>query len=115
MAGTGQGGNVIDPFEGYERKINDLKDRIRVMGKGSDAIDRILEDTYDENRRLRDACRQTNKGISRLRRRCDSQAKKIAALKAALVEAFGAHAARGGEIKQSWIEAVEGRRPEKVT
>ena len=69
----------------------------------------------DEARRLRDACRQTNKGISRLRRRCDSQTKKIAALKAALVEAFGAHAARGGEIKQSWIEAVEGRRPEKAT
>jgi len=106
---------VIDPFEGYERKINDLKDHIRVMGKGADAIDCVLEDTYDENRRLRDACRQTNKGISRLRRRCDAQTKKIAALKAALVEAWGAYSAIGGEIKQSWIEAVEGRRPEKAT
>ena len=101
---------MIDPFEGYERKINDLKDHIRVMDKGSDAIDRILEDTYNENRRLRDACRQTNKGISRLRRRCYSQTKKIAELKACLQGSIDQ-----GLAPQSWIEAVEGRRPEKVT
>jgi hypothetical protein len=106
---------VTDPFESYEKKIVELKDDIRDMHKGKEILDRVLGDTLDENRRLRDACRQTNKGITRLRRRCDSQTKKIAALKAALVEAFGAHSARGGEIKQSWIEAVEGRRPEKVT
>ena len=106
---------MIDPFEKYERKINDLKDEVRLLQKGRSWAELIFESTNDENRRLRDACRQTNKGISRLRRRCDSQTKKIAALKAALVEAWGAHAARGGEIKQSWIEAVEGRRPEKVT
>jgi septal ring factor EnvC (AmiA/AmiB activator) len=106
---------MIDPFEKYEKKINDLKDRIRDIDKGTEILDRVLGETFNENRRLRDACRQTNKGITRLRRRCDSQTKKIAALKAALVEAWGAHAARGGEIKQSWIEAVEGRRPEKVT
>ena len=106
---------MIDPFEKYEKKIVELKDDIRNMDKGTRILDRVLGETLDENRRLRDACRQTNKGISRLRRRCDSQAKKIAELKAALVEAWGAHAARGGEIKQSWIEAVEGRRPEKAT
>ena len=107
---------MIDPFEGYEKKVAELKDHIRFMNAAGEVLDRALADTHDENRRLRDACRQTNKGISRLRRRCDAQTKKIAALKAALVEAFGAHAARGGEIKQSWIEAVEGRRPvEKAT
>ena len=106
---------MTDPFEKYEKKIVELKDDIRDMHKGQELLDRVFGETIDENRRLRDACRQTNKGISRLRRRCDSQAKKIAELKAALVEAWGAHAARGGEIKQSWIEAVEGRRPEKAT
>lgn len=106
---------MIDPFEKYEKKIADLKDHIREMDKGNEILDRVLGETTNENRRLRDACRQTNKGISRLRRRCDSQAKKIAALKAALVEAWSAHSAIGGEIKQSWIEAVEGRRPEKAT
>ena len=106
---------MTDPFEKYEKKIVELKDQIRNMDKGTEILDRVLGETLDENRRLRDACRQTNKGISRLRRRCDSQTKKIAELKAALVEAWGAHAARGGEIKQSWIEAVEGRRPEKAT
>ena len=106
---------MIDPFEGYERKINDLKDVLRENAKSAEKYKDFLLEERNENRRLRDACRQTNKGISRLRRRCDAQTKKIAALKAALVEAWGAHAARGGEIKQSWIEAVEGRRPEKVT
>lgn len=106
---------MTDPFEKYEKKIVELKDQIRNMDKGTEILDRVLGETLDENRRLRDACRQTNKGISRLRRRCDSQAKKIAELKAALVEAWGAHVARGGEIKQSWIEAVEGRRPVKAT
>ena len=106
---------MTDPFEKYEKKIVELKDDIRDMHKGQELLDRVFGETLDENRRLRDACRQTNKGISRLRRRCDSQAKKIAELKAALVEAWGAHAARGGEIKQSWVEAVEGRRPEKAT
>ena len=101
---------MIDPFEKYEKKINDLKDHVRVMDKGAEAIDRILEETYDENRRLRDACRQTNKGISRLRRRCDAQTKKIAELKACLQESIDQ-----GLAPPSWIEAVEGRRPEKVT
>jgi predicted RNase H-like nuclease (RuvC/YqgF family) len=106
---------VTDPFESYEKKINDLKDDIRDMRRGGEVLELLTMSMSSENRRLRDACRQTNKGITRLRRRCDSQTKKIAALKAALVEAFGAHSARGGEIKQSWIEAVEGRRPEKAT
>lgn len=103
---------MIDPFEKYEKKINDLRDHVRVMDKGAEAIDRILEKTYDENRRLRDACRQTNKGISRLRRRCDSQTKKIAELKAIVREAMSRV---DYSPPQHWIEAVEGRRPEKVT
>lgn len=106
---------MIDPFEKYEKKINDLKDDVRDCHKAIGLSELAMASTLSENRRLRDACRQTNKGISRLRRRCDSQAKKIAALKAALVEAWSAHSAIGGEIKQSWIEAVEGRRPEKAT
>jgi len=106
---------MIDPFEGYERVIAGHKEYIRDLHVEKQRINESLILGRDENRRLRDACRQTNKGITRLRRRCDEQAKKITALKAALVEAWRAHAARGGEIKQSWIEAVEGRRPEKVT
>jgi hypothetical protein len=106
---------VTDPFESYEKKVSDLKEVVLDYRRSFDLQGTVLDNTLDENRRLRDACRQTNKGITRLRRRCDSQTKKIAALKAALVEAFGAHSARGGEIKQSWIEAVEGRRPEKAT
>ena len=106
---------MTDPFEKYEKKIVELKDQIRNMDKGTEILDRVLGETLNENRRLRDACRQTNKGITRLRRRCDAQTKKIAELKAALVEAWGAHAALGGEIKPSWVWAVEGRRPEKAT
>ena len=106
---------MTDPCESYEKKVSDLKEVVLDYRRAFDLQRTVLDDTLDENRRLRDACRQTNKGIARLRRRCDSQTKKIAALKAALVEAFGAHSARGGEIKQSWIEAVEGRRPEKTT
>ena len=79
---------MIDPFEKYEKKIVELKDDIRNMDKGTRILDRVLGETLDENRRLRDACRQTNKGISRLRRRCDSQAKKIAELKACLQESI---------------------------
>ena len=106
---------MTDPFESYEKKIVELKEILRENAKSAKASVEFLLEERNENRRLRDACRQTNKGISRLRRRCDSQTKKIAELKAALVESFAAHSARGGEIKQSWIEAVEGRRPEKTT
>ena len=102
---------MIDPFEKYEKKIVELKDQIRNMDKGTEILDRVLGETLDENRRLRDACRQTNKGISRLRRRCDSQAKKIAELKAIVREAFVLYVVP----PQHWIEAVEGRRPEKAT
>ena len=101
---------MIDPFEKYEKKIVELKDQIRNMDKGTEILDHVLGETLDENRRLRDACRQTNKGISRLRRRCDSQTKKIAELKACLQESIDQ-----GLAPQSWIEAVEGRRPEKAT
>lgn len=101
---------MTDPFESYEKKIVELKDQIRNMDKGTEILDRVLGETLDENRRLRDACRQTNKGISRLRRRCDSQAKKIAELKACLQESI-----EQGLAPQHWIEAVEGRRPVKAT
>lgn len=101
---------MIDPFEKYEKRIVELKDQIRDMDKGTEILDRVLGETINENRRLRDACRQTNKGISRLRRRCDSQAKKIAELKACLQESI-----EQGLAPQHWIEAVEGRRPEKAT
>lgn len=106
---------MTDPFESYERTIAGQKEYIRDLNFEKQRINESLILGRDENRRLRDACRQTNKGITRLRRRCDSQTKKIAELKAALVESVAAHSARGGEIKQSWIEAVEGRRPEKTT
>ncbi len=106
---------MTDPFESYERTIAGQKQYIRDLTVEKQRTFESFLVGCAENRRLRDACRQTNKGISRLRRRCDSQTKKIAALKAALVESFAAHSARGGEIKQSWIEAVEGRRPEKAT
>lgn len=101
---------MIDPFEKYEKRIVELKDHIRDMDKGTEILDRVLGETINENRRLRDACRQTNKGIARLRRRCGSQAKKIAELKACLRESIDQ-----GLAPQSWIEAVEGRRPEKAT
>jgi len=106
---------MTDPFESYERTIAGQKQYIRDLTIEKQRTFESFLVGCAENRRLRDACRQTNKGIARLRRRCDAQTKKIAALKAALVDAWGAHAALGGEIKQSWIEAVEGRRPEKVT
>lgn len=59
------------------------------IDNGTEIFDRVLEETLDENRRLRDACQQMNEGISRLRRRCDSQARKNTELKAALVESWG--------------------------
>ena len=103
---------MTDPFESYERKINDLKDEVRLLQKGRSWAELVFESTNDENRRLRDACRQTNKGISRLRRRCDSQAKKIDELKAIVREAMSL---AYHTPPQHWIEAVEGRRPEKAT
>lgn len=101
---------MIDPFESYEKKINDLKDDVRDCHKAIGLSELAIASTLAENRRLRDACRQTNKGISRLRRRCDSQTKKIAELKACLQESI-----EQGLAPQHWIEAVEGRRPEKAT
>ena len=103
---------MIDPFEKYEKRIVELKDDIRDMHKGQELLDRVLGEAINENRRLRDACRQTNKGISRLRRRCDSQTKKIAALKAIVREAMSRV---DYAPPQHCIEAVEGRRPEKAT
>ena len=102
---------MIDPFEKYEKKIVELKEILRENAKSARASVEFLVAERNENRRLRDACRQTNKGISRLRRRCDAQAKKIAELKAIVREAAAFHA----YPPQHWIEAVEGRRPEKAT
>jgi hypothetical protein len=121
---------MIDPFENYESDIAELKIReraasARIVVLKADNLDLLKEVSdvralrecdLDENRRLREACRQTNKGVHRLRVRCDRQARKIKDLKDALIEAMAVHSARGGEIKQSWIEAFEGRRPtEKAT
>jgi hypothetical protein len=102
---------VTDPFESYERTIAGQKEYIRDLHVEKQRINESLILGRDVARRLRDACRQTNKGISRLRRRCDSQTKKIAELKAIIREAAAFHA----YPPQHWIEAVEGRRPEKAT
>lgn len=103
---------MTDPFESYEKKVSDLKEVVLDYRRSFDLQRTVLDDTLDENRRLRDACRQTNKGITRLRRRCDSQAKKIAELKAIVREAMSRV---DYAPPQHWIEAVEGRRPEKAT
>ena len=62
-----------------------------------------------QNLHLREACRNNTKGIERLRRRCDSQRRKIDELKACLQEAIAEGA------PQRWLEAINGRRPEKAT
>ena len=103
---------MTDPFESYEKKINDLKDTLRENAKSAKASVEFLLEERNENRRLRDACRQTNKGITRLRRRCDSQTKKIAELKAIVREAMSRV---DYEYPQHWVDAVNGRRPEKAT
>ena len=115
----------MDPFEVYERKIDGLekqikslesrhesqRETIREYQKHATEKANLLLDERDANRRLRDACRQTNKGIHRLSKRCAAQAKKIAELKACLQESMDQ-----GLAPQHWIEAVEGRRPaEKAT
>jgi len=107
---------VTDPFESYERTIAGQKQYIRDLTIEKQRTFESFLAGCAENRRLRDACRQTNKGIHRLSKRCASQSKKIAKLKAVLIEAMAVHSARGGEVERSWIEAVEGRRPvEKAT
>ena len=103
---------MTDPFESYEKKINDLKNDVRDCHKALGLSELAIAATLAENRRLRDACRQTNKCITRLRRRCDSQTKKIAELKAIVREAMSRV---DYSPPQHWIEAVEGRRPEKAT
>ena len=102
---------MTDPFESYERTIAGQKQYIRDLTSEKQRTFESFLLGCAENRRLRDACRQTNKGISRLRRRCDSQAKKIAELKAIVREAFVLYVVP----PQHWIEAVEGRRPVKAT
>jgi septal ring factor EnvC (AmiA/AmiB activator) len=101
---------VTDPFESYERTIAGQKEYIRDMHVEKQKLTESLILGREEARRLRDACRQTNKGITRLRRRCDAQTKKIAELKAIVREAISL-----GVAPQHWPEAVEGRRPEKAT
>jgi hypothetical protein len=103
---------VTDPFESYERTIAGQKQYIRDLTIEKQRTFESFLVGCAENRRLRDACRQTNKGITRLRRRCDSQTKKIAELKAIVREAMSRV---DYAPPQHWIEAVEGRRPEKAT
>jgi hypothetical protein len=83
-----------------------LRNLLRENAKSATASVDFLRNEQEENRRLRDACRQTNKGIGRLRRRCDAQTKKIAELKAIVRAAISE-----GDAPQHWIEAVDGRRP----
>ena len=103
---------MTDPFESYERTIAGQKQYIRDLTIEKQRTFESFLVGCAENRRLRDACRQTNKGITRLRRRCDSQTKKIAELKAIVREAMSRV---DYAPPQHWIEAVEGRRPEKAT
>jgi uncharacterized coiled-coil protein SlyX len=117
----------MDGFEVYERKIDGLekqikslesrhesqRETIREYQKHATEKANLLLDERDDNRRLRDACRQTNKGIHRLSKRCASQAKKIAELKAIVREAMSRV---DYEYPQHWVDAVNGRRPaEKAT
>jgi DNA gyrase/topoisomerase IV subunit A len=83
-----------------------LRNLLRENAKSATASVDFLRNEQEENRRLRDACRQTNKGIGRLRRRCDAQAKKIEELKEIVREAIAL-----GIAPARWVEAVDGRRP----
>lgn len=121
---------MTDPFEKYEQEITDLKRQvkivearcgtqratIRTLQKDAESQYHALSDQRAENLRLREACRQTNKGVHRLSRRCDSQRKRLMTMKAILGEAMAALRSRGVEPPEQWIEAIEGRRPvEKAT
>lgn len=76
----------------------------------------VMEGNNDENRRLRDACRSTNRGITRLSKRCQSQAKKIGLLTTHLQCAIESLKARDVSIPEKAIELAYGRRPtEKAT
>lgn len=104
---------MTDPFASYEKSIAAQAQSLRECRKECESVERDLYVERNENRRLRDACRQTNKGIQRLRARCDRQAKKIAELKSIVREAMSRV---DYEYPQHWVEAVEGRRPaEKAT
>lgn len=99
---------MIDPFEKYEADIKRLTADTFSM---SNVIQRLMAEKFT----LHNACRQTNKGIARLRRRCDSQRRKIGELKSILGAIVHLVGEDGGNVPQRWLEAINGRRPEKAT
>lgn len=106
---------MTDPFEKYEKKIVDLQAIARENAKSIKASTEFLMEERNENRRLRDACRQTNKGITRLRRRCDSQARTIEMLQQALFSACVFMQRAGVDPDPEFTEFMKSRRPEKAT
>lgn len=67
----------------------------------------------EENRRLRDACRSTNRGIARLSKRVQSQAKKIEGWKALMEDALAVlhNYCAAPELREKIDIALHGRRP----
>ncbi len=120
----------MDPFEVYERKIDGLekqikslesrhesqRETIREYQKHATEKANLLLDERDDNRRLRDACRQTNKGIHRLSKRCASQARMIEMLQQALFSACVFMVRNGIDPDPEFTEYMKGRHPaEKAT
>ena len=83
---------MIDPFERYEKKIAEQHARITQLEA--------------QPCRLREACRNSQKGLDRLRRKCDSHRRKIVTLGAALAAATSAVRSLGGQPPTEWTEHV---------
>lgn len=102
-----------------KKRIDVLRDVIAESRRWETAATARAERCCDEIRKLRDACRSTNRGITRLGKRVQSQAKKIAELKGLLRIARASLSEHGDPCPALCAEidiALHGRRPaEKAT
>lgn len=101
-----------------KKRIDVLRDVIAESRRWETAATARAERCCDEIRKLRDACRSTNRGITRLGKRVQSQAKKIAELKMLLGDALTVlnHYSAAPTLRENIDIALHGRRPaEKAT
>lgn len=99
-------------------RIAELKDILAEVRRWETAAVDRADRCGHELRKLRDACRSTNRGIARLSKRCQSQAKKIAELKLLLEDAAAVLRLKDSApaLRESIDIALHVRRPaEKAT
>lgn len=101
--------------EGLRAEVKRLQG---VVSENYEAALIVIRHKNDDRRRLQEACRSTNRGITRLSKRCQSQAKKIAELKLLLEDAAAVLRLKDSApaLRESIDIALHGRRPtEKAT